>query len=392
MARRPRESRRGRTSARTGAPTCSAHDEVVALPAAARAPRSRRPARPGARPCSASSSRRPSSSSGGWAAHVARRRPVGRRRGGRCRVGQRHHHERSAGARRRASRARHGIADRLRGISRRTRCPPARRRAGLRSPRARARYRQAEHRGEDVRALVAVGGDVPAVVLHLGGAADHRCAADRADEVGLRDAARGLQLEAAAEHPVDRRHDEHAKRGQRRGRVAGQGEGDLAGRRDVEADLAAGLEAHAAEDLLSAELLERRRRGRAGLPTRRRPYDDVRALQRAAERLDRRRAVVADAHARGDLRAGRAGGGGQRGRVAVADLAGLESGPGETSSSPVQTRAIRGRRTTTGRAMFTAASAPISAAPISVPACRIVSPAGCPRRRSARRCRRRPPR
>ncbi len=37
--------------------------------------------------------------------------------------------------------------------------------------------------------------------------------------------------------------------------------------------------------------------------------------------------------------------------------------------------AIRGLRTTTGRAMFTAASAPISAEPSSVPACRIVCPA-----------------
>ena len=53
---------------------------------------------------------------------------------------------------------------------------------------------------------------------------------------------------------------------------------------------------------------------------------------------------------------------------------GSSSGPGDTSSSPVLTSAIRGRRTTTGRAMLTAASAPISAEPSSVPACRIVSP------------------
>ena len=185
--------------------------------------------------------------------------------------------------------------------------------------------REAEHRGEDVRALGAVRRDVPPVVLHLGVAADDRCPADRPRQVGGGDPSHRVLLVAAPLEGVERGDDQHAERRQGRPGVAREREDERAVGGDVEADLAAWLEADARDDLARPQSLE----GRTDVVVR--PdrdaaarQQDVHAVHRGGELVDRRLTVVADPVAQAYLAARGPDRGAERGTVRVADLAGLE--------------------------------------------------------------------
>ena len=119
----------------------------------------------------------------------------------------------------------------------------------------------AEHRGEHVRALRPVGRRVPAVVAELEPAAD-RVGAARLLRVGARRAiavARRRRRSRAQQRP-ERRAREEQEGDHRRDRVAGQAEDEAppSAPCDAEVGRLAGPQRDAPEDLLDAELRERR--------------------------------------------------------------------------------------------------------------------------------------
>ena len=174
---------------------------------------------------------------------------------------------------------------------------------------------------------------------------------------------------------ADDRRDEGVKGENRRGRKARQHDQRLVADHR-KAQRLARLERHAVhQNARRAELrhdamrqVARALRGAA------RKHDDVAAIERVAHRQFERQLIVRQRAERHWLAARLDDRGGKDGAVAVIDAAGRSGFPGSTSSSPVESTATRGRRTTSAAANPQAASMPISREPIGVPRRSKVSP------------------